>query len=112
MQEELESVKAEQERARKEEKEIGSAAMIRILEHPGMSSKALGKKISELEGRLNLMSTIYTAFISVAPDVDTTEFLKDASSVVAGNGRYRLICSQAGKIEFGDISVDFATSQH
>lgn len=111
MQEELESVKAERERARKEENEIGSAAMIRRLEHPGMSSKALGKKISELEGRLNRMHTIYTAF-SVAPDVDTTEFLKDASSIVAGNGRYRLICSQAGKIEFGDISVDFATSQH
>lgn len=111
MQEELESVKSEQERARKEEQEIKNRVTLRRFERPEMSFKVLGKKIHELEGLLNRMSIIYIAF-SVALDVDTSEFLRDASSVVAGNERYRLICSQAGKIEFGNISVDFATSQH
>ncbi len=118
MQEELESLKVQQGRERKKEQEwknklkIGGGVISGRLEYPGMSTEVLDKRIRELEGRLNLMSTIYTAFLSIAPDVDTTEFLKAAISVVAGNERYRLICSQAGKIEFGDISVDFATNQH
>ena len=75
------------------------------------SPASLTPQIREIEDRLNLMSTIYIAFV-IGPDQDVTEFLKSASSMIAGHDRYRLTCSHDGKIEFGDISVDFASSQH
>jgi hypothetical protein len=114
MQDELESLKSQCARKEEESSEhpekIATARMMRSLQ----SERALEvfkEKILELESRLNYISIIYTVF-AVALDVDISEFLKMAASVVIGNDRYRLVCSQAGRIEFGDITVDFTASQH
>lgn len=114
MKEEIESVRVQWENVRKEEQvrrnepQPTIEVVRRRLEHSGMS---LDERIRDLESRLNLMSTIYVAF-AVALDLDATEFLKLASSAVTGNERFRLTCSHDGRIEIGDISVDFVASQH
>lgn len=74
-------------------------------------SQPVDQKIRDIESRLHLMSTIHAAFL-VAPDQDVAEFVKSANSMVAAYGRYVITCSDDGKLHFGDICVDFTTSQH
>lgn len=115
--EEIETLKAQRERAlekvsQKEEVPVlGGGVIMRRFDIPEQSLGAFDAKIIDKEEKLELMSTIFIPF-TVAPDIDVTEFMKIASSVVVGNDRYRLTFSQFGKIEFGDISVDFNTNQH
>jgi hypothetical protein len=76
----------------------------------GVSVETLDAKIRDLEGRLNLMGTMYIGFV-IGPDQDAAEFRESASALISGHERYRLTYSHGDKIEFGDVVVDFGTSQ-
>ncbi len=75
------------------------------------SIRALSEKIAKLEIRLSHMATVYVAFV-IGSDQEATEFLKSASAIISAHDRYQLVCSHEGKIEFGDIIVDFTASPH
>lgn len=68
------------------------------------------EKIKVLSERLKLMTNLYIGFI-VTPDQEISDFHEAANSRVEGHSRYRLICSQGGKIQFGEVSVDFSETQ-
>jgi len=74
------------------------------------SISELDEKISEINDRISLMKTFYIGFI-VASDVTMTKFLELAKKKVEPYPRYKVICSQAGKIQFGYVCVDYDETQ-
>lgn len=114
---EVEELETERERRRGEEQsrrdEMTTHGSIprRRMEYPTISTGAIDEKIRDLESRQELMLTIYVGFI-IASDQDAAEFLKSAGAMIAGQDRYRMTNSHDGKMTFGDICVDFTTSQH
>lgn len=117
MQSDLERLKARLDKRKKDDelrrKEITTANILgrRSIEFSESSTATLEKEIREIESRLALMATIYVGFI-VKSDLDLADFVKSASVIISANERYRLTCSHDSKIDFGDITVEFPSSQH
>ncbi|EKD26509.1 MAG: hypothetical protein ACD_79C01145G0001 [uncultured bacterium] len=106
---ELEEFKKQFETKKKEDKSNRRESFPNIMRE-SRNFSSLEEKIYEFENRLNLMATIYIAFI-IAPDQNATDFIRSASTMLSGHDRYRLTYSHDGKIEFGDIIVDFTSTQ-
>jgi hypothetical protein len=73
--------------------------------------KDLDKRINEQLDLLKLMTTIFLAFI-VNTEIDLSEFLKTADSMLESYSRYKITCSRNCRIEFGDVFIDFEISRH
>jgi hypothetical protein len=74
-------------------------------------SSELERGIRTAEGKWELMSTIYFAFV-VKTQLDVSDFVKAASAMVLGHDRYKITSSQDSKIVFGDVTVDLSVTQH
>ncbi len=76
----------------------------------GWSPTSPDETIAEMQDRLELMTTIFIGVI-IKNELDSSEFLRSVATMIEGRDRYRLSVSENGKMAFGEVMVDFISSQ-
>lgn len=84
-----------------------SAIEIRRLTDWGHPPK---ERIAEIDERIRLMATLYIGFIMTS-DLKISDFQEAANGIIGKHSRYRIVCSKAGRIQFGSVTVDFSETQ-
>jgi hypothetical protein len=92
-------------RAEKKIKEL--VERIEKMKIPNQRAPIIGYSISHEEQLLEMMSTIFIAFIA-GSKVDLSAFLKSAREIIKDKERYKITCNRDDQIKFGDVLVDLA----
>lgn len=78
--------------------------------HTAEHIRELESKITDIKQRTEMMAPFYVAFF-VMSDQDITEFLELTKKKVELYPRFKIVYSQAGKIQFKDVCVDYGEAQ-
>jgi len=71
--------------------------------------REIDDKITETIDRINLMEVFYIGFI-VTPDLAITKFMDLANKKIEPYPRYRIVYTQDGRIQLGDVCVNYIES--
>jgi len=113
MEAELKDIKKQRESFRKQispEEKRSSAAYTIKNQRLIRAIDELEHRISEITDRISLTETFYIGFI-VGSDLNITKFLDSAKKKIEPYRRYKITCSQAGKVQFGEVCVDYSENQ-
>jgi len=112
--EELKKQKKKFEEFKEAEIKIGSDVhqhTASVLFHDSNEMSPMEKSINSLQVKLDLMKTIYVAFISNLKSELVKGFLEKAKPIINDKKRYKIILSENNELLFGDIRVSLARSK-